>query len=149
MLRKDIKATLQDIENSWFSRWAKSVSVGERLRWLLEVRGYKQVQLAEAMKKLSEQDPKDLPKQSRAATTQSSLSNVITNASRKPNAPTLLRLAAILQASPSWLLTGEGHPFEISTVGKKDEKALLEAFRNLDPDAKSALLTAAKAMAKK
>ena len=109
----------------------------------------KQTQLAEAMKKLAEQDPKDIPKQSRAATTQSAISNVITKWSRKPNAPTLLRMAAILQASPQWIMTGEGHPFEITTVGKKDEKALLEAFRALDQDARAALLVAARTMAKK
>jgi transcriptional regulator with XRE-family HTH domain len=149
MLRKDIKAIPQDIDNAWFSRWARGATVGDRLRWLLEVRQLKQTHLAEAMKKLAEHDSQNVPKQSRAATTQSAISNLVTQASRKPNAPTLLRLAAILQASPSWIMSGEGHPFEVSTVGKKDEKALLEAFRTLDPDAKSALLTAAKAMAKK
>lgn len=149
MLTKIKQAAPGDVDNAWFTRWAKSVTVGERLRWLLEVRAMKQTQVAEAMKKLAEKDPQNIPKQSRAATTQSSLSNIITQASRKPNAPTLLRLAAILQCSPSWLMTGEGHPFEISTVGKKDEKALLEAYRSLDDQAKAALVTAARAMAKK
>lgn len=108
-----------------------------------------QVDLAATMKRLSENDPKDIPKQSQAATTQSSVSNVITNASRKPNAPTLLRMAAALQCSSHWLIFGEGDPFEISTVSRKDEKTLLEAYREMDDQAKHALLAAARTMARK
>lgn len=107
-----------------------------------------QVQLATTMKKLSEGDPKGTPKQSRAATTQSAISNIVTNSSRKPNAPTLLRMAAALQANPEWIMTGQGHPFEVNTVSRRDEKDLLDAFRAMDDSAKVALLAAAKAMRK-
>lgn len=82
-------------------------------------------------------------------TTQAAISNIVTNASRKPSAPTLLRMAAALQASADWIITGDGHPFEISTVGKKAEKDLLAAFRDMDPQAQAALLAAAKAMSNK
>jgi hypothetical protein len=58
-----------------------------------------QVQLANTMRKLAENDPKDLPQQSRAAVTQAAISNIVTQASRKPNAPTLLRMAAALLAA--------------------------------------------------
>jgi transcriptional regulator with XRE-family HTH domain len=146
---KNKSITLHPLADPSFSRWARTVTVGERLRWLLEHRGLTQTDLAEKMKKLAEDDPRDIPKQSRAAVTQSSISNVITNYSRKPNAPTLLRMAAVLSASPAWLMFGEGQPFEITTVGRKDEKSLLAAYRELDDDAKAALLIAARAMTKK
>jgi transcriptional regulator with XRE-family HTH domain len=114
-----------------FQRWAKSASIGERLRWLLELRGITQVALAEKIGR-----------------TQASISNLTTNASRRPNAETLLRLAAALECSAEWLARGDGHPFEINVVGKKAEKDLLKAFREMDEQAQAALLAAAKAMAK-
>jgi len=80
--------------------------------------------------------------------TQASISNVITQSSRKPSAPALLKMAAALECSPEWIITGEGHPFEISTVGRKAEKELLAAFRDMDPQAQAALIAAAKAMKK-
>ncbi len=115
-----------------FQSWAKKASIGERLRWLLEYRDMKQTQLAETI-----------------GTTQAAISNIVTNASRKPSAPTLLRMAAALQASADWIITGDGHPFEVSTVGKRAEKDLLAAFRDMDPQAQAALLAAAKAMSNK
>ena len=81
--------------------------------------------------------------------TQAAVSNIATTASRKPSAPTLLRMAATLQASAEWMMTGEGHPFEINVVGKRAEKDLLDAFRHMDEQAQSALLAAAKAMTNK
>lgn len=108
-----------------------------------------QVALAETMKRLSENDPKHIPKQSQAAAGQSAISNLITDSSRKPSAPTLLRMAAALQCSPAWLLFGEGDPFEINVISRKAEKDLLENFRSLDQQAQMALITAARAMAKK
>jgi transcriptional regulator with XRE-family HTH domain len=107
-------------------------SIGERLRWLLEVREMKQTELAEKIGR-----------------TQAAISNVVTDSSRRPNAETLLRMAAALQCSAEWMVTGEGHPFEVNVVGKKAEKDLLEAFRGMDMQAQSALLAAAKAMSKK
>ena len=115
-----------------FLTWAKTASIGERLRWLIEIRGITQVALAEKI-----------------GLTQAAISNVVTNSSRKPSAPTLLKLAAALECSAEWIITGEGHPFEISTVGRKAEKDLLAAFRDMDPQAQAALLAAAKAMSNK
>lgn len=112
-----------------FEVWAKGASIGERLRWVLEFRNMKQTELAEKIGR-----------------TQASISNVITQSSRRPNAETLLRMAAALQCSAEWLVTGDGHPFEISVVGKRAEKELLAAFRDMDEQAQSALLAAAKAM---
>lgn len=114
-----------------FVQWAKGASIGERLRWLLEYRKMKQTELAEKIGR-----------------TQAAISNIVTDSSRRPNAETLLRLAAALECSAEWLIRGEGHPFEVSTVGRQSEKDLLEAFRALDPQAQSALVAAAFAMRK-
>lgn len=115
-----------------FQRWAKEASIGDRLRWLLEHRNMKQTELAEQI-----------------GTTQAAVSNIVTTASRRPSAPTLLRMAAALQASADWIITGDGHPFEINVIGKRAEKDLLEAFRHMDAQAQNALLAAAKAMTAK
>ena len=114
-----------------FQSWARKASIGDRLRWLLEHREMKQTQLAEQI-----------------GTTQAAISNIITQSSRRPSAPTLLRMAAALQASADWIITGEGHPFEINVVGRRAEKDLLAAFRNMDEQAQAALIAAAKAMTK-
>lgn len=115
-----------------FQSWAKKASIRDRLRWLLEHRNMKQTELAE-----------------KVGITQAAVSNIATTSSRKPSAPTLLRMAAALQASAEWIMSGEGHPFEINVVGKKAEKELLESFRHMDEQAQSALLAAAKAMTSK
>ena len=129
MKRSNTPAMVGDRLDPAFQRWAKNASIGERLRWLLEIRNMKQTELAEQIGR-----------------TQASISNVITQSSRKPSAPTLLRMAAALQASADWIITGDGHPFEINVVGKKAEKELLKAFRGMDEQAQAALLAAAKAM---
>ncbi len=108
------------------------LSIGDRLRYLIEVRGYTQVELA-----------------SKVGVTQAAISNLVTDSSRKPSAPTLLKLAAALQANPEWILTGQGDPFEINIVSKRSEKDLIEAFRSMDMQAQAALLAAAKAMTSK
>lgn len=107
----------------------KNLTIGDRLRYLIEVRGYTQVELAK-----------------KCGITQAAISNIVTDASRKPSAPTLLKLAAALQANPEWIITGEGDPFQMNVIGAKSEQQLLEVFRDLDDQSKAALLAAAKAM---
>lgn len=107
----------------------EKLTIGDRLRFLIEARGYTQVELA-----------------AKIGLTQAAISNIVTNSSRKPSAPTLLKLAAALQANPDWIITGEGEPFQMNVIGAKGEQQLLEAFRELDDQAKAALLAAAKAM---
>lgn len=104
-------------------------TVGDRLRYLIEVRKYTQVELAKKI-----------------GLTQAAISNLVTDSSRKPSAPTLLKLAAALQANPDWIITGDGEPFQINTIGARAEQDLLEVFRQMDDGAKAALLAAAKAM---
>jgi transcriptional regulator with XRE-family HTH domain len=126
-----VPPALGDKLSPTFVAWARGASIGERLRWLLEYRGMKQTELAKSIGR-----------------TQSSISNVITDSTRRPNAETLLRMAAALQCSAEWLVRGDGHPFEINVVGKRAEKELIAAFRNMDEQAQAALLAAAKAMSK-
>jgi transcriptional regulator with XRE-family HTH domain len=114
-----------------FQRWAKSASIGERIRWLIEARGYKQIELAEKM---------DL--------TQASISNWITGHSRKPSAPSLLKLAAALDCNPQWIIDGTGDPWQLNLITKDSEQELLTAFRDMEPAAQAALIAAAHAMKK-
>jgi transcriptional regulator with XRE-family HTH domain len=107
----------------------EKLSIGGRLRYLMEVRGYTQVALAH-----------------KVGITQAAISNIVTDSSRKPSAPTLLKLAAALQANPQWILDGKGDPFQINTIGARAEQDLIEAFRSLDDQAKAAILAAIKAM---
>ena len=58
-------------------------------------------------------------------------------------------MAAALSCSPHWLMFGDGHPFEVTAATRKDERDLLETFRQMDATAQTALLAAARAMAKK
>lgn len=80
--------------------------------------------------------------------TQAAVSNIVTTSTRKPSAPTLLRMAAALQASAEWIITGDGDPFEINIVSAESEKELIESFRNMNHQAQAALIAAAKAMSK-
>jgi transcriptional regulator with XRE-family HTH domain len=114
-----------------FAKWAKAATIGERIRWLIEARGYKQTELAAKM---------DL--------TQATISNWITGASRKPNAPSLLKLAAALQCNPQWVIDGTGDPWQMNQMTQESEQELLEAFRAMEPQAQAALIAAANAMRK-
>lgn len=73
----------------------QNVPIGDRIRWAIEVRGYKQTEVAQKI-----------------GITQAAVSNWITGASRKPNALTLLRLCQAINVNPYWICFGEGDPFK-------------------------------------
>ena len=100
---------------------APEMSVGDRLRWLMEVRSITQVRLAQLV-----------------GVKQSAISNIVTNNSRKPSAPTLLRIRDALACSLEWILTGEGEPFQ--RPRSLAEKELSRLFAGLDADAQNAIL---------
>lgn len=104
-------------------------TIGGRIKWLLEARNMTQVNVARIC---------DI--------TQSAISNIVSDASRKPSAPTLLKLAAALQASANWIITGDGSPFEVVSVSKDAEKKVLEMFRELDAAGQQALIATATAL---
>jgi len=108
------------------------MTIGDRVRWLMEVREIKQVELAE-----------------RIGVTQAAISNIVTDSSRKPSAPTLLALAEALNCNPQWILDGHGDPYAWAPVTSESQVELLQLFKSMPSEAKSALLATARAMAKK
>lgn len=107
-----------------------AMTVGERVRWLLEYKGLKQTELAAKM-----------------GTTQAMISNIVTDASRKPSAPSLLDMADIFECRPRWILDGHGDPFAWAVVSDPKQAELLRLFRGLTPKQKEALMVTAKALA--
>lgn len=109
----------------------KKMTRGDRLRWIIEHRGYTQVQLAK-----------------KCGITQAAISNIVTDSSRKPSAPTLLRLVEALEMNPDWFFTGEGSPSATGLIDE-DERALVRAFRQMDKSGRMMLLAASKAYVQK
>lgn len=105
----------------------KAMSVGQRLKWMLEHRGVKQLHLAQKL-----------------GIMQSTISNIVTDASRRPSAPTLMMLATELQCNPTWLLDGEGNPFSWAPVTSDDQVDLLNAWKAMTPQSRAVLLAMAR-----
>src|SRR5665213_1004308 len=101
----------------------KRMTIGDRLRWLIEVRGVKQVELAAEI-----------------GVTQAAISNLVTDSSRKPSAPTLMKLATALKCNPTWVLTGEGDPYGWAPVTGESQVELLNLFREMSTESKAALM---------
>jgi transcriptional regulator with XRE-family HTH domain len=110
----------------------RKLTPGDRLRWLIEVRGVKQVDLA-----------------AQVGVTQAAISNLVTDSSRKPSAPTLFKLASALQCNPNWVLTGEGDPYAWAPVTSDTQVELLNLFKGMSEDSKSTLMAVARSMIKK
>ncbi len=110
-------------------------TLGGRLKWLREARKMTQVQLA-----------------AKVGITQASISEIERGRSHAPSAPNLLRLAAALEASPLWLVSGEGDPV---TYIASDDKVTAQAaelaliYENLTPEAQAALMAIAKTLKNK
>lgn len=107
-----------------------TMSVGERLRWLLVVRQLNQ---------------------SEAATlcniSQATIANLVSDPKRKPNAKTLLSLAHALNTSPEFLLMGVGNPIRDSASQTDEEATLLTIFRKLDQRGRTNVLVFTRLMA--
>ena len=106
-----------------------AMSVGERVRWLLEVRGMKQTELA-----------------AKLDSTQAMVSNIVTDASRKPSAPTLLAMADAFECRPSWILDGRGDPFAWSVVSDARQADLLRLYKKLPPAQQDAVMGMVRAL---
>jgi transcriptional regulator with XRE-family HTH domain len=89
-------------------------SIGSRIRLAIERADISQVELAK-----------------RIGVTQSCISNLVTDSSRKPNIFTLNALAAALNVSEDWIRFGEGPACDPL------EESLLAEFRKLDHYKKS------------
>lgn len=107
-----------------------SMTVGERIRWLLEVKGRTQVDLAREI-----------------GLTQASISNWMTGHSRKPNAPSLVKLAEALGANAQWIVSGEGEPFGALTITDERERELVALLRSVPPKHRAKFLAQARVIA--
>jgi transcriptional regulator with XRE-family HTH domain len=101
-------------------------NVGGRIRYMRELKGMKQPELAAAR-----------------GISQPSLSDIESGKTKSPNAINLLKIAAVLDANPWWLATGEGGS---TSLQKADEQDLLAVFRSLDDGKRRAIFAAAKAL---
>ena len=110
----------------------KRMTIGDRIRWLIELKELKQTEIAEM-----------------TGVTQAAISNLVTDSSRKPSAPTLLKLAEVLQCNPTWIITGEGDPFAWAAVTAESQVELLNLFKAMGSEGKAALLAVARSMAAK
>lgn len=110
----------------------KKMTIGDRLRWLLEDREISQTALAE-----------------KVGVGQAAISNLVTDSSRKPSAPTLIGIACELECNPNWILTGEGEPYSWAPVTAENQVELLNLFKSMDAAGKQALLGVARNMGSK
>ena len=114
----------------------EKMGLGDRLRWLMERRQIKQVDLA-----------------ARAGVTQAAISNLVTDqrtpsgASRKPRGETLVGLARELGTTPTWILDGIGDPFKGVTTVSSPAEEIGAIFANLSPEKQKAILATVRAMA--
>ena len=109
-----------------------AMSIGDRLRWLLEKREIKQLHLAEQL-----------------GIKQSTISNIVTDSSRKPSAPTLLALCGALRCNPYWLIEGKGDPFAWAPITSPEQVELIHAWLDMSVANRATLLSMAKALAQK
>ena len=107
----------------------KKLSIGQRIRWAIEERQLTQVEVA-----------------NRVGLTQATVSNWVTDTSRKPSGPSLLKLANALGISPDWIVTGAGDPFDVSTVWDKGERELLSLYRGMGPKERASLIRHARSV---
>lgn len=104
------------------------ITIGQRLVWLREKHGMRQADLAKEI-----------------GITAQSLGAIELGKTRAPSAPTLLRLAAVLDANPEWIIHGRGSPtIEKATQDTVDE--FVSVFKQLSPEHQAALLAAAKSL---
>lgn len=108
------------------------MSMGDRLRYLMEVREITQVALARKI-----------------GLTQAAISNLVTDSSRKPSAPTLMKIAAALECNPTWILDGVGDPFSWAPVTSESQVELANLYKSMDDSTKAHLLATARLLARK
>ena len=104
-------------------------NVGGRIRWLREKKQMNQTELAKE-----------------CGIGQSTLSDIEKMRSNAPNAANLLRIAAALDANPSWIATGKGDAFKFDAPHEEGAQEIADIFSSLSPGKRSALLAAARAL---
>jgi transcriptional regulator with XRE-family HTH domain len=108
----------------------ENATIGERLRSLIWDRNMTQLELAKL-----------------CGVEQAAISNICTDNSRKPSAPTLLELCRVFQCSPDWLMFGTGEPYQLNTIGRPDEQELVRLYREAQPIVRESVLVLLKSLA--
>lgn len=106
------------------SEW---MTIGERIQKKRKEIGMSQAKLARAI-----------------GVTRASMSQIESGQTKSPAASTLLLIAATLNASPTWIITGKG-PEELRLI-MPAESELVETIRKLTPENMAALSAAAQAL---
>lgn len=103
-------------------------TIGARIVWLRLQRKMSQASLARAIH-----------------ITPQSLSGIESGKSKAPSAPTLLKIAAVLEANPDWIINGRGHP---TNDGQDTDIAseMIRVMRELSHDQQATLLAVAKSL---
>lgn len=101
-------------------------NIGGRIRYMRELRGMTQPQLAEVI-----------------GIRRPSMSDIESGKSKSPSAINLLKIAHALDANPWWLVTGEGDPSALPGAARREWDALFDAL----PESKRrAILAAARVL---
>lgn len=112
----------------------KTDTLASRILWLLGKRKMTQSDLCRATR----------TKDAEALTTPSMWA-LTSGKTKEIKADTLFRIAAALRASPSWILSGDGDPFDMCSSNAEDEGCNL--YRALPADKQAMILAAIKAIA--
>lgn len=72
------------------------------------------------------------------------VSKIESGKSKAPSAATLMKIAAIFEANPEWIMRGVGHPYEVQSSASHDEMS--QVFSKLRPEHQAAILAAAKSL---
>lgn len=106
-----------------------AANVGGRIRWLREQKKMGQKTLG-----------------SRCGMSQSSISDIEKLRSGPPNAVNLLKIAAALDANPSWIATGQGDPFKFDPPPEEGSQEIANIYSALSPGKRNALMAAARSL---
>lgn len=105
-------------------------NVGGRIKWLRGSKKMSQQKLAAAV-----------------GVKQSTISDIENLRSNSPNAANLMKIAAALEANPSYITTGKGDPWEYELPPEEGTGELATIYSRLSPSKRAALLAAARALA--
>lgn len=72
------------------------------------------------------------------------VSKIESGKSKAPSAATLMKIAAVFEANPEWIMRGVGHPYELQTTASRSD--MDSVFSKLTPEHQAAILAAAKAL---
>lgn len=105
----------------------EELTIGGRIAWLLKERRLSQTKAAAQM-----------------GVAQATISNLVNDPSRKPNAATLMKLAKVLNCAPSFIMDGADAWTNYATSTSDQQAELLELFKNSHPSDQRSLMVFAR-----